>query len=63
MQAKLNALKGLDLSGYIAIELWKAGFHCDELNEFVHEIVVKLLVSPVGIHAIKVRLIDNLGPL
>ncbi len=43
---KREGLKELDWSGYIARELRKAGFRGDELDEFVHEIVVKLLVSP-----------------
>lgn len=46
VKAKLDGLKDLDWSGYIARELRKAGFRGDELDEFIHEIVVKLLVSP-----------------
>ncbi len=46
VKAKLESLKDLDWSGYIARELRKAGFRGDELEEFVHEIVVKLLVAP-----------------
>lgn len=44
--AKLDGLKDFDWSGYIARELRKAGFRGAELDEHVHEIVLKLLVAP-----------------
>lgn len=44
--AKLENLKGMDWDGYIAREVRKAGFRGSDVDEYVHHIVVKLLVSP-----------------
>ncbi len=46
ISAKLDNLKGMDWGGYIAKELRKAGFRGSDLEEYVHHIVVKLLVTP-----------------
>ncbi len=46
ISAKLENLKGMDWGGYIAKELRKAGFRGNDLEEYVHHIVVKLLVTP-----------------
>ncbi len=46
ISAKLDNLKGMDWGGYIAKELRKAGFRGNDLEEYAHHIVVKLLVTP-----------------
>ncbi len=46
ISAKLENLKGMDWGDYIAKELRKAGFRGNDLEEYVHHIVVKLLVTP-----------------
>lgn len=44
--AKLDNLKDMDWAGYIAKELRKAGFRGNDVEEHLHQIVVKLLIAP-----------------
>lgn len=46
VSAKLDKLKGMNWGGYIAKQIRLAGFRGGEVDEYVHHIIVKLLVAP-----------------
>jgi hypothetical protein len=49
VRQQISTLNGYDWGSYIARSLARAGFRHDDLQEHLHAIVVKLLVSPGGL--------------
>ena len=46
MQTQIEALRGFDFGNYIARSLVRAGFRGDDVEQYFHDLIMKLLLSP-----------------